>query len=329
MDGTGLLTLVAFACFSVVTLVLVIGAVIGPIIISLRHATSLRTKLIIIGLNAAALPMLVPNAWLEGKNVVIVGVIVLVCLTAWIAAWVMALRLKSGLWKSVALTGAVLLLVHAGIRTLIVKVSVVASGSMSPTLLEGDRLLVSKFAYGYSRHSLPFSLASFSGRILAASPVHGDIVVYRRPPTDGAGSMSDEFVGRVVGLPSDRLQMLGGKLYINGQALPAVRIEDFILVDDGKSISVRQFRERLPNGVDHMTLDDQENGFYDNTPVYTVPPGRYFIMGDRRDNSLDSRARIIGDIPFENMIGKVQMIYFSTSRTGPSPRWERMLTAVR
>ena len=160
----------------------------------------------------------------------------------------------------------------------------IPSGSNIPTLLIGDYLFVSKYSYGYSHYSLPFSPPIFTGRILSRPVDRGDVVVFRLPKDD-----STDYLKRVVGLSGDRIQMIGGLLNINGQPVKRERIEDFTSDEDGAPQPIKQYRETLPNGVTYATLALMEKGFFDNTQVYTVPPGHYFMMGDNRDNSTDSR----------------------------------------
>jgi signal peptidase I len=205
----------------------------------------------------------------------------------------------------------------------------IPSSSMRPTLLVGDYVFVSKFAYGYSRFSLPFS-PSFSGRIFAAQPARGDVVVFRVPKD------AVDYVKRVAGLPGDRIQMKQGELFIND-----VAVKRELLVDDGAQQDacgsdargrVKRWRETLPDGASYETLDCLDNGFSDNTGVFTVPDGHFFALGDNRDNSTDSRVSIIGYIPFENLIGRVSVIFFSREDGTGSParvRAHRIGRAVR
>jgi signal peptidase I len=226
------------------------------------------------------------------------------------------------------------LLIALVIRTLLFQPFNIPSGSMKATLLIGDYLFVSKYSYGYSHYSLPLSPPLFPGRVFGSMPERGDVVVFRLPKDD-----STDYIKRVIGLPGDRIKMIDGMLYINGSAVKRERVSDFIDDENGGSERVRRWRETLPNGVTYQTLDLQDNGFLDNTQEYVVPAGHYFMMGDNRDNSTDSRVlSAVGYVPFENLVGKAQIIFFSIGDGEPawhiwswpwSVRWSRLFTIVR
>ncbi|MDF2621938.1 MAG: signal peptidase [Xanthobacteraceae bacterium] len=221
------------------------------------------------------------------------------------------------------------------IRTFLFQPFNIPSGSMKETLLVGDYLFVSKFSYGYSRFSLPFAPPLFDGRILGSSPNRGDVVVFKLPRDE-----STDYIKRVIGLPGDEIQMIDGVLHINGQA---VKREDAgYWMDDeggGRVERVKRWTETLPNGVSYYTLDLVDNGFYDNTPVYKVPADHYFMMGDNRDNSTDSRVLSqVGYVPYENLIGRAQVIFFSVKEGDAAwqfwkwpwtVRWDRLFSFVR
>ena len=209
------------------------------------------------------------------------------------------------------------LLIALVIRTFLFQPFNIPSGSMKATLLVGDYLFVSKYSYGYSHYSIPLSPPLFSGRIFGSEPNRGDILVFR-------------------------LQMREGLLYINEKPVKRERLSDFIGEDpcgSDATARVKRWKETLPNGVSYESLDCVDNGFYDNTNVYTVPAGHFFMMGDNRDNSTDSRVTsAVGYVPFENIVGRAQMIFFSIAegehawmfwRWPTAVRWNRIFSIVR
>ena len=192
----------------------------------------------------------------------------------------------------------------------------IPSSSMEGTLEIGDYLFVSKFTYGYSQYSVPFfTPVAFAGRVMDSPAERGDVVVFRFPPDP-----SQDYIKRVVGLAGDRVQMVGGVLHINGSPVKLERVEDRVTArDDGSEVRTARFMETLPGGVKHVILKAQEVGPLDDTEEVTVPPGHYFMMGDNRDNSNDSRADV-GFVPEQNLVGRAEVVFFS--HDGSAELWE-------
>jgi signal peptidase I len=230
-------------------------------------------------------------------------------------------------------------IVHALILALIVRVFLfqpfnIPSGSMIPTLLIGDYLFVSKYSYGYSRYSLPFGFDLFSGRVWGAEPERGDVVVFKLPRDN-----ETDYIKRVIGLPGDEIQMKHGVLHINGKAVEKVKIDDYVVTESsGRERHLARYKETLPNGVSYPVLDLVKDGFGDNTEMYKVPESHFFMMGDNRDNSTDSRfLSEVGFVPYVNLVGKAQVIFFSIDedasfwqvwRWPADVRWDRIFRLV-
>jgi len=215
------------------------------------------------------------------------------------------------------------------VRIFIIQPFNIPSGSMQKTLLIGDYLFVSKFSYGYSKHTFGFDL--FEGRLFGSLPKRGDVAVFKLPR-----DVSQDYIKRVIGLPGDKIQMIGGILHINGKPIPKKPTGKW--VEDTNDRPVAKFQETLPNGVSYTALDanpHNSRSFTDNTEEYIVPKGHYFMMGDNRDNSSDSRDPDVSFVPLENFVGKAQIIFFSKGEsTDPETglfnvRWSRFFSLVR
>jgi signal peptidase I len=196
------------------------------------------------------------------------------------------------------------------VRTVFAEPYNVPSPSMVPTLLVGDELVASKFAYGYSKYSAPIDLLpDFAGRLLGKAPQRGDVVVFRLPREP-----STTYVKRLIGLPGDRIQMKGGRLYINDALVPRRAVGPFA-GDSGGRGSATLYVETLPGGREHEIIEVTDADRHDDTPVFVVPPRHYFMMGDNRDNSVDSRIAAtdsgVGFVPEDNLVGRADLILLS------------------
>ena len=221
-------------------------------------------------------------------------------------------------WLETVKTIFYALLIAVVIRTFFFQPFNIPSASMENTLLVGDYLFVEKFAYGYSRNSFPFRgwpLGDFfHGRLFGRVPERGDVIVFKMPNQSSPDYMQD-FIKRIIGLPGDRVQMLNGQLFLNGKAIPKQRVADYVGPDEyGIVRNVARYKETLPGGRSYYVLDLTPNSNEDNTEVFTVPPGHYFMMGDNRDNSDDSRMDV-GFVPAEDLVGKAEFRFFSIDET--------------
>mgnify|MGYP003630501547 CR=1 FL=1 len=187
----------------------------------------------------------------------------------------------------------------------------IPSGSMKPTLLVGDYLFVNKPAYGYSKYSFPFGIAPIEKRVWAKEPQRGDVIVFALPTDLGI-----DYIKRVVGLPGDTIQVRRGRLFINDNIVPRELVGTKEIIEDGsgREKKVNEYIETLPGGTVHRIYEVSDMERLDNTQVYTVPDDHYFMMGDNRDNSQDSRVLDhVGYVPFENIIGRADFLFFSTN----------------
>jgi signal peptidase I len=238
------------------------------------------------------------------------------------------------------------------LRTLIIAPFSIPSGSMLPRMMIGDFLFVAKWPYGFSRYSMPFGIGGFDGRVLERTAERGDVVVFHYP-----GGGEADWVKRVIGLPGDTVQIKSGQLILNQKPVPRSRIADFLMpvsenspcrfldserkrevanADGSVSCAYPRYRETLPGGRSYQVLDQME-GAADETEVFRVPEGHYFVMGDNRDDSMDSRfpvaAKGVGLLPADHIVGRALVTFFSTDGSAQwvkpwtwvgAARWERI-----
>ena len=264
------------------------------------------------------------------------------------AAQDMRQKSEDGIWDTVKVIVQALLIAFF-VRTFLYQPFNIPSNSMYPTLKQGDYLFVSKLSYGYGKYSFDFAFGAmgktwisccpidFPGRaVFADTPKRGDVAVFKLP-TD----TKIDYIKRVIGLPGDHIQMKDGVLFINGEAVKKEPVEDYVDTDaesDKPGHPILQYEETLPNGVKYRVLDENPNGESDNTIEYVVPAEHYFMMGDNRDNSEDSRfLDHVGYVPIENYVGRADIIFFSMSRGAAlwevwkwpfEVRWSRFLNLL-
>ncbi|WCL54600.1 signal peptidase I [Gimibacter soli] len=183
----------------------------------------------------------------------------------------------------------------------------IPSGSMEPTLEVGDRIFVAKFAYGYNQYSLPFDPPVGEERLFESAPDRGDVVVFTLPYRD------TDYIKRVIGLPGDRIQMKEGRLYINGVQVPRSPVGEVDYTSyNGFETRVKEYDETLPGGTVHRIYERTDRGRLDNTPLYVVPADHYFMMGDNRDASADSREMDeMGFVHKKYIVGRADITTFS------------------
>ena len=196
------------------------------------------------------------------------------------------------------------------IRSLFFEPFNIPSGSMKPTLQVGDYLFVSKSVYGYSKYSFPFGLAPIEGRVWSEMPKRGDVIVFKLPTNPKV-----DYIKRVVALPDETVQVKDGRLYINGELVPREEVGEVEVDDPATGTQVMtEYIETLPGGVQHRIYEESDHEPLDETPLYRIPEDHFFVMGDNRDNSQDSRVgSLVGDVPFDHIVGKADFLFYSTN----------------
>ena len=221
---------------------------------------------------------------------------------------------KKNYWLDNFKTFFIAILIALTLRTFAFEPFSIPSGSMKPTLLEGDYLFVSKYSFGYSKHSFPMSFPGFSGRVFGKYPKRGDVAVFKFTQNTRI-----DYIKRIVGLPGDTVQVKDGILYLNNTAVDR-KLKGPWRAKDRNNImqTYTRYEENLSDNFIYDVLDATPNGMLDNTDVYTVPAGHIFAMGDNRDQSSDSRILSqLGFIPFDHLVGKAQIIFYSRDRSEP------------
>lgn len=222
----------------------------------------------------------------------------------------MAKKKKQETWKDNVKTLGVAIVIAMGFRSFLFEPFNIPSGSMIPTLLVGDYLFVSKYSYGYSRYSFPFGAVPFDGRALAGDPERGDVVVFRLP-----SNVSVDYIKRIVGLPGDTVQLKDGSLYINETLIKRQSLGKKMISLGYRDVEVEEFEEVMDNGKSYVIREFSNSDQMDNTPLFKVPEGHYFMMGDNRDRSKDSRFADVGYVPYENLIGRAEFMFFSVDQS--------------
>lgn len=239
---------------------------------------------------------------------------------------------KSGFWETTkTLFYAVLIALF--VRTVFAEPFSIPSGSMIPSLLVGDYLFVSKMSYGYSRHSMPLSMPLVKGRIFYEEPKRGDVIVFKLPSDNRT-----DYIKRLIGMPGDKIQVKKGRLYVNGKMLERIPDGQYVMRDErGKAVRFDRYIEVLPEGFRHPIIEMSDDGPFDDTEEFTVPEDRFFMMGDNRDNSLDSRSVKVGFVPAVNLVGRAKFLFFSNDGTAHwweiwkwpmAVRWSRLFNGI-
>ena len=219
------------------------------------------------------------------------------------------------------------------VRTVFAEPFSIPSGSMIPTLLVGDYLFVSKMSNGYSRYSLPLGMPLIKGRIFYREPKRGDVLVFKLPSDNHT-----DYIKRLIGLPGDRVQVKEGRLYLNGNMIERIPEGEYVMRDaSGTAMRFQKYTEVLPDGMRHPIIEVSDSAPFDNTEEFVVPEDHFFMMGDNRDNSLDSRSIKVGFVPKINLVGKARFLFFSNDgsaalwqiwRWPMAVRWSRLFNGI-